>query len=752
MKSTQRMQRHLLASAIALAFTSALPAHSADGQEATIFNANTVEAGAEFHGFLIKFRDGTAEQRSPQLVQRILQHSTQALNATLRSSAQAPLQLQHERRMSLGADVILPSRQLSRDEAVAAMKQLAALPGVEYVEPNLILKAVLTPNDPSYSAQWGYHDADAGIRANQAWDVNTGSGIRVAVLDTGITNHSDLNSGVSGGYDFITSTTISNDGDGRDANPADPGDWTSGQCGPARNSSWHGTHVAGTVAARTNNALGVAGTAFNASIMPVRVLGTCGGTFADIADAINWSSGGLVSGVPVLPPANVAHVINMSLGGAGACGATMQTAINNAVARGTTVVVAAGNSSADVSGFTPANCNNVISVAAVTSASSRAGFSNYGSLIDVSAPGASILSTLNTGTTTPGSESYAYYDGTSMAAPHVAGTAALVQSRRLALGRSLLSPAQIESLLKNTAYPLSGSCSGGCGAGIVNARAAVDGAQGNSTKINEHTDASGKITVAVFERVASAPSAHFNDFSVEVADDYVVIGGGVEGTNSPAGNLITASYPNSDLSAWLVSSKDHLVSNPVQLKAWAIGLKIAGLSRQQVRDNISVTVASSPNAQHPDVSVSTPTGFVQIGGGIKVNWTGAGNLATATYPVSAQTWRARSKDHQNASPAVTQVYSIGLRSSIAGVGTIVTGTSAATSAFAQHPSASTVLASGLALSGCGALVNWSDAGNLLWKIKPVNTSTQHGCEAASKDHNIASPATITTYAVGIGVN
>jgi serine protease len=238
--------------------------------------------------------------------------------------------------------------------------------------------------------------------------------------------------------------------------------------------------VAGTVAAVTNNAKGVAGTAWGAKVMPVRVLGRGGGSTSDIADAIIWASGGAVSGVPTLSAAAAADVINMSLGGGGSCDATTQAAINSAVSRGTTVVVAAGNSNANASGFTPASCNNVVNVASVTSASARSSFSNYGTLIDVSAPGSGILSTLNAGTAGPGAESYASYNGTSMASPHVAGAVALVQSRRLALGLAMYTPAQVEAQLKSTAYALAGACSGGCGAGIINAKALVDAAGGTT--------------------------------------------------------------------------------------------------------------------------------------------------------------------------------------------------------------------------------------------------------------------------------
>ncbi|HXI17731.1 MAG TPA: S8 family peptidase, partial [Chloroflexota bacterium] len=330
-------------------------------------------------------------------------------------------------------------------------------------------------NDPRYPQQYGYFDPIGGINLPPAWDKSTGVGIVVAVLDTGITNHSDLNANIVAGYDMISDVRVANDGDGRDSNPADPGDWTvADECDAGRrptNSSWHGTHVSGTVAAVTNNGVGVAGVAFGAKVSPVRVLGKCGGFISDISDGIIWASGGAVTGVPANP--RRAEVINMSLGGAGACGTTYQAAIDAAVSRGTTIVVAAGNANVDVALARPANCGNVIAVAATTSNGDRAAFSNFGSGIDVSAPGLEIWSTLNTGLTTPGVESYANYSGTSMASPHVAGVVALMQADRVR------TPAQVEAILKASAFPIPGVCTGGCGAGIVDANAAIEVLRGN---------------------------------------------------------------------------------------------------------------------------------------------------------------------------------------------------------------------------------------------------------------------------------
>ena len=286
------------------------------------------------------------------------------------------------------------------------------------------------------------------------------------------------------GYDFISDTFVANDGNARDSDASDPGDWINpGECGPGdpaafEASSWHGTHVSGTIGARTNNSLGVAGVAFNARIVPARVLGKCGGFTSDIADAIVWTSGGTVSGVPA--NANPAKVLSISLGGGGACGTTTQNAINSARSRGASVIVAAGNSNANSSNFTPANCSGVVTVAAVGRNGGKASYSNFGATVEVAAPGGSggansVLSTLNAGSTSPGADSYALYNGTSMATPHVSGVVALMLSVK-----PTLTPDQVTSILQSTARAFPATCSQ-CGSGIVNANAAVDAAIGGTT-------------------------------------------------------------------------------------------------------------------------------------------------------------------------------------------------------------------------------------------------------------------------------
>ena len=296
-----------------------------------------------------------------------------------------------------------------------------------------------------------------------------------------------------------TDAWTANDGGGRDADPSDPGDWVAASVcysgSPALNSSWHGTHTAGTIGAASNNGQGVAGVNWNSKILPVRVLGRCGGYTSDIADGMRWAAGLPVSGVST--NANPAKVLNLSLGGYGACDATYQNAVNAITAVGTTIVVSAGNINADAINYRPGNCNGVITVAATNKNGSRAYYSNFGSAIEISAPGGEtnvlrtngVLSTLNDGPQGPGADIYAYYQGTSMAAPHVAGVASLLYSLKPSL-----TPAEVLAILQNTVtgFPGGSSCTiSNCGRGIVNAGAAVAVFQPTITGFNPPLAASG---------------------------------------------------------------------------------------------------------------------------------------------------------------------------------------------------------------------------------------------------------------------
>jgi len=452
---------------------------------------------------IVKYKDATPAGKSAAKVQAM---GSNRMAILARSGQQFGLTMKTLHTTATGANVVQLGKHMSVAEVAALARDLKERDAnVEYAEPDRMMKKLFVPNDPRYTEQWQYFEATGGLRLPQAWDLSTGTGVKVAVIDTGYRPHTDLSGQFVGGYDFITDTAISADGNGRDADASDPGDSvTAGQCGtgePASGSSWHGTHVSGTIAAKTNNGVGVSGVAFNAKVVPVRVLGKCGGYTSDIADAIIWASGGSVTGVPANP--NPARVINMSLGGGGACDTTTQNAINSARSRGTVVVVAAGNEGVDASSSNPANCAGVIAVAATNRQGGRAYYSNYGNVVDVAAPGGDarvagggILSTLNAGTTVPGADSYAFYQGTSMATPHVAGVVALMLSKNPSL-----TPDQVESTLKSTARAFPASCSG-CGAGLVDANAALGGgvvvppSGSNETESNNTTATANAVTVS----------------------------------------------------------------------------------------------------------------------------------------------------------------------------------------------------------------------------------------------------------------
>jgi len=486
-------------------------------------NAGALADSFQYDALIVSYRQSDARSTEAGIA-AINQHLS-------RVSAMTGETLSFARTLSTGGHLIKIGKKLEDAKLLRLMNEIAADPNVQYVEPDQIMTAYLTPNDSSYTQQWHYFEATGGANLPTAWDSATGTGVVVAVLDTGITSHTDLNANVIAGYDFVSDATSARDSNGRDSNPADQGDWvTASQCysgSPASNSSWHGTHVAGTIAAVTNNAAGVAGVAFDARIQPVRVLAACGGSLSDIADAITWASGGTVSGIPA--NGTPAKVINMSLGGSSpSCASTYQTAINGAVGRGTVVIVAAGNSNVNASGATPANCGNVVTVAATDRSGSRSYYSNFGTLVDVAAPGGDVraaatngvLSTLNAGTTTPGAQSYAWYQGTSMAAPHAAGLAAQI------LSKGSRTPAEIETLLKNNARAFPGTCSG-CGSGIINAAAtlAAMGTGGNTAP------------TASFSFSTSGLTANFTDASTDA-------GGSITARNWNFGDSTTSTAAN----------------------------------------------------------------------------------------------------------------------------------------------------------------------------------------------------------------
>ncbi|WP_415883155.1 S8 family serine peptidase [Neptuniibacter sp. QD34_54] len=359
----------------------------------------------------------------------------------------------------------------SPNQAEGLAKALSKIEGISHAEPDIHMVPFALPNDPLLQDyQWHYFGPNSspsepgGLNATQAWENLNSSDQKavVAILDTGSTDHSDLNANTIPGYDMISSVDIANDGNGRDSDPSDPGDNTD----PAQSSSWHGTHVAGTVGAVTNNGNGLAGVGYDrVQLMHVRVLGVGGGTYSDISDAIYWATD------------NGANVINMSLGGNSSCdpNSSMQAAINYAVSNNVSVIVSAGNSNTNTANFTPASCSNAINVAAVNRSGGKANYSNYGDLVDIASPGGEgstststyVISTHNDGVTGPGNERYVGMAGTSMAAPHISGLAALLYSENTAI-----TPMEIEQLIKENARSFPATCNG-CGTGIADAYLAM---------------------------------------------------------------------------------------------------------------------------------------------------------------------------------------------------------------------------------------------------------------------------------------
>ncbi|WP_169304020.1 S8 family serine peptidase [Arthrobacter sp. CAU 1506] len=439
-----------------------IPAASAADSHPELPNLRTLQSASTEAGgdrFIVKFRETAGAS------------STERDSSYTEVAADTDVALEELHTTADGARIIESDRELTAVEANELVATLSARPDVEYAEQDVLMYPAYGPNDTYYKQQWSFSNSKAGLALPETWLTTTGKGSVVAVIDTGLTQHSDLKANVLPGADLISDPDISRDGDGRDQDPLDNGDWCD-EIGS--DSSWHGTHVAGIIAAVAGNGRGVAGAAHGAKVVPVRVLGACGGWMSDIADAIIWAAGGReVDGIS--PNQSPADVINMSLGGSGPCDSTMQDAINFAVSKGSTVVVAAGNEAEPAADASPANCSNVITVAASGPTGELTDYSNYGSAVDVTAPGGDlryaaggIISTVNTGNTVPAGEGYGIMEGTSMSAPHVASIAALMKS-----ANSLLSPAQIETAIKKSARPIAG-CFSDCGAGLVSALAAVN--------------------------------------------------------------------------------------------------------------------------------------------------------------------------------------------------------------------------------------------------------------------------------------
>jgi serine protease len=404
------------------------------------------------------------------------------------------IELLHEREMSGDAHVLRFKLPQSLDEVSQVLTRIRAMADVEYAAANEIVsladdvndESIIPQGDSLYYDQWSLHQQSVneyGIDMPAAWDITTGNpSMVIAVVDTGVLlNHAELSGRLLPGYDFISDPARALDGNGRDNDPSDAGNWCVDRAGRLiRTSTWHGTHVSGIIAANPNGE-GMAGVNWKSKILPVRVLGACGsGSIADIIDGMNWAIGLSVPGVPKNP--YPAKVVNLSLGSSFSfevCNPAYQNAINQAYAKGSILIVSAGNESVSALSGSLAGCQHVIVVAASNRAGNLASYSNYGYWIDVTAPGGEsgdkegIVSAYNDGATKPTANNYKFLNGTSMAAPQVSGVVSLMLA-----ANPKLSFEQIVGVLRYTAQPFKpgdpcpDSLSGG--AGIINASRAIE--------------------------------------------------------------------------------------------------------------------------------------------------------------------------------------------------------------------------------------------------------------------------------------
>jgi len=515
MRTAEQTQLHLCTLLVALAATVFATVASADELDASRKHPSPLaDFGAEPR-IIVKLRSGdTARVRAQPARDRV-------------QSAASRSGMKPKRIAPLGARLHVVDIELegAGEPIEQTLKRLKADSEVEYAELDRRRYLHAVPDDSLYAGQWylqGRTVAPSAIDAERAWDITTGSdGVVVAFLDTGaLYDHPDLQSaGVGGrllpGYDFISSAVAANDGDGRDADATDPGDWispgdrqTSAFSGcSTTSSSWHGTRVAAIIGARTSNATGVAGVTWQPWLLPIRVIGKCGGLDSDILPAMLWAAGIHVDGVPDNP--YPAKILNMSFGSEDSCEPAYEDVIEEITAHGTVVVASAGNEGGPVD--SPANCAGVVAVSGLRHAGTKVGYSSLGPEVTVSAPAGncvntsgaclfSIVTATNEGTTTPTVHSYTnqlnYNVGTSFSAPIVAGIAALMASangnlnaprliERLREGAVKPFPVSTDSTVPQCHVPLASgdvqnaecNCTTAtCGAGMANAAGALEAA------------------------------------------------------------------------------------------------------------------------------------------------------------------------------------------------------------------------------------------------------------------------------------
>jgi serine protease len=610
-----------------------------------------------------------------------------ALSARQSAGAAASMVQRRTERLASRAGVALESGPAISERAQVVMargidagtlaRRLAADPQVQYAVVDQRRRALLVPNDPLYargptsgrgpdSGQWYLRapaaEVQSSVNAEGAWERVTGSpSVVVAVLDTGVlADHLDLAGRVLPGYDMVSDVATANDGDGRDADAGDPGDWVTAAEDGARGgsfsncraapSTWHGTKVAGLIGAAANDGQGMAGTAWGVKILPLRVLGKCGGFDSDIQAGMRWAAGLNVPGLPANP--HPARVLNLSLGGGGACDAASgyPQVIAEVLATGAVVVAAAGNS-AGRNVELPANCPGVIAVAGLRHVGSKVGFSDLGSAIAISAPAGNciniganepclypILSSSNSGTQRPNAGGSIWTDsfnlsvGTSFAAPIVAGTAALMLS-----ARPQLLPQELLRAMQASArpFPTSGAgndengqpvpmcrapdgsnqsqcyCSVGlCGAGMLDAASAVLASTGTLARIGVDPLAPRVGDTLLLSAAPSLPGSGRSvvAYAWSLAGNPGVVAGFSGATNGPDASLLASG-----------------------VGTVTVQLLVTDDSGQQSSAQRSIEVIAAPvPAPPPEPSASAPAGGGGGGGGASsLLWVGLLGLAVA---------------------------------------------------------------------------------------------------------------------------
>lgn len=481
-----------------------------------------------------------------------------------------------------------------------ALRRVRLHPDVAWVEPNVLVRPQLVPNDANYGLQWhlrGPGDGEpAGLNLPPAWDLRTGlQSTVVAVVDSGVRfSHPDLAGKLLAGYDFVSELQVANDGNGRDADATDPGDWISptdlgnplfSGCDLAF-SSWHGTFIAGQIAAATDNGIGVAGLNWEARILPVRVSGKCGALVSDLLDGVRWAAGLPVAGVPANP--TPARVINLSFSGSSACSPAYQTTVDDVRAAGALLVVAAGNESGPLT--RPADCQGVMAVASVQRDGAKADYSNFGANVALAAPGGSgttpldpdnLYSTTNAGFTGPGGDTYGYKKGTSFAAPQAAGVASLM----LALNPHLTPQALMERM---QAGVRSHTVAGGLACGPAN---------GGVCQCTPTTCGAGLLDADRSLQLATGPAAVIQAVNVVVPGAFVTLDGQASVALAPA--TLTGYQWTQDSGTTAVAIPNNTQSvTGVQLPAvegrWVFRLKVTDSNGGTGSDAVVVRAVAPP--------------------------------------------------------------------------------------------------------------------------------------------------------------